>query len=234
MQLRFLFILAGACGLAAASLLSGCKADGGKQDVSRSAQISAETPAVSSAVDRRPVIVCFGDSLTAGYGTEPGQSYPDDLQPLLQAKGFPYRVVNAGVSGNTTKDGLERVASVLARQPQIVVLEFGGNDGLRGLPVEQTEANLASMVQQLQRGGATVVLAGMTLPPDYGPGYVAKFTAMYPALAKRYKVRLLPFLLQGVYGVAGSMQEDGIHATAQGNKQVAANVEALIEPLLKR
>jgi acyl-CoA thioesterase-1 len=184
--------------------------------------------------DTRPLLLCFGDSLTAGYGNDPGQSYPDDLQRLLDAHGYPYHVVNDGISGNTTKDGLDRIQRVLARHPQIVVVEFGGNDGLRGLPLEQTQANLSSIIDQLQHSGAKVVLAGITLPPDYGPDYIKAFDAMYPALAKQYHVRLLPFLLKGVYGVPGDMQDDATHATAQGNKQVALNIEALLHPLLKR
>jgi acyl-CoA thioesterase-1 len=190
---------------------------------------SAPTPA-----DTRPRIICFGDSLTAGFGTDLGQSYPDQLQRNLDAQGYHYHVVNAGISGNTTKDGLERVQLVIARHPEIVVVEFGGNDGLRGLPIEQTQANLSAILDQLQKSGAKVVLAGITLPPDYGPDYIKKFDAMYPALAKQYHIRLLPFILKDVYGVSGDMQEDATHATAQGNKQVALNVEALLKPLLKR
>jgi len=186
------------------------------------------------APDTRPLILCYGDSLTAGYGTEPGESYPDDLQRLLDAQGYHYRVLNLGVSGNTTKDGLDRIARVLAHHPAIVVLEFGGNDGLRGLPLDQTKANLSSMIDQLQHNGATVALAGITLPPDYGKDYIGKLNAMYPALAKQYHLRLLPFLLQDVYGIPGDMQDDATHATAQGNKQVAINVERLIAPLLKK
>jgi acyl-CoA thioesterase-1 len=178
--------------------------------------------------------VCFGDSLTAGYGTDPGESYPDVLQKLLDTQGYNYRVVNAGISGNTTKDGLERINRVMAHNPKIVVVEFGGNDGLRGLPVEQTEANLAQIIEALQKSGAEVALAGITLPPEYGYAYIAKFDAMYTTLAKQYHVPLLPFLLKDVYGVAGDMQADATHATAQGNRQVAANVEQLIEPLLRR
>ena len=197
--------------------------------------VNAPAPVVRDDVtDVRPVIVCFGDSLTAGYGTDPGQSYPDALQKRLDAQGYHYRVVNAGVSGETTKDGLERVAGVAARHPQIVVLEFGGNDGLRGLPLEQTQSNLASMIETLQKSGAQVALAGITLPPEYGPDYIAKINAIYPALAKKYHVRLLPFLLKDVYGVAGDMQEDGHHATAKGNLGVAVTVEKLIQPMLKK
>jgi acyl-CoA thioesterase-1 len=200
------------------------------------------TPAPAAALDAtpdtRPLIVCFGDSLTAGYGTDPGQSYPDQLQILLDAKGYHYHVVNSGVSGNTTKDGIERLDRALARLDghpgSIAIIEFGGNDGLRGLPLEQTKTNLAQMVEQFQHAGARVALAGITLPPDYGKDYIAQLNAIYPALAKQYRVPLLPFLLQDVYGIPGDMQDDATHATAKGNKQVALNVEKLVTPLLKK
>ncbi len=193
----------------------------------------AEPPNAATA-DARPTVICFGDSLTAGYGTDPGQSYPDFLQKMLNDKGYKYRVVNEGISGNTSKDGVERVGHITARNPALVVVEFGGNDGLRGLPLEQTQKNIATMIEGLQKSGTKVALAGITLPPDYGPDYIAKFNAMYSVLAKKYQVPLLPFLLQNVYGVSGSMQDDSTHATAQGNKQVAANIEKLIQPSLKK
>jgi acyl-CoA thioesterase-1 len=180
------------------------------------------------------VIVCFGDSLTAGLGIESTSSYPADLQHLLDAAGYHYHVVNEGVSGDTTKDGLERIDRVLAHQPQIVVLEFGGNDGLRGLPVSMAQQNIATMIDRLQRGGAKVALAGISLPPQYGADYIARFDAIYPALAKQFHVPLLPFLLRDVYGVSGDIQSDGVHPTAQGARQVAANVQKLIQPMLKK
>lgn len=180
------------------------------------------------------MIVCFGDSLTAGYGTDPGESYPDDLQRNLDVQGYQDRVSNQGISGDTTKDGLERISRVIAEHPKIVVLEFGGNDGLRGLPLEQTQANLDAMIAQLKASGTQVALAGITLPPDYGQDYIARFNAMYPLLAKKYHLPLLPFLLQDVYGVPGDIQDDHTHATAQGNRQVAVNVERLIKPMLKK
>ncbi|AEU37902.1 arylesterase [Granulicella mallensis] len=222
--------------LCASLALSGCKSDtAGPAETSQNTQQPVpQRPVAAAPVSDRPVIVCFGDSLTAGYGTDPGQSYPDYLQQRLDDAGFHYHVVNAGVSGNTTKDGLNRIARVIAQHPELVVVEFGGNDGLRGLQLEQTQQSLASIVEQLQASGTKVVLAGITLPPDYGPDYIAKFNAMYPALAKKYHVPLLPFLLQGVYGVPGDMQDDSTHATAKGNQQVAVNVQRLIEPLLKR
>ena len=229
-----------AAALAASVALTGCKSAHSNAE----APTAASTPAPATSVpdqtptpdatDTRPLLVCFGDSLTAGYGTDFGEAYPDDLQRLLDAQGYHYHVINAGISGNTTKDGLNRIQLVIARHPELVVVEFGGNDGLRGLPIEQTEANLSSIVDQLQKSGAKVVLAGITLPPDYGPDYIKKFDAMYPAIAMKYHVRLLPFLLKDVYGVPGDMQADATHATAQGNKQVAVNVEALLHPLLKR
>jgi acyl-CoA thioesterase-1 len=226
-------ILAGLGVFVCATCLFGCKADNGKADPGLSSQITIQQPATAQVPDGRPVIVCFGDSLTAGYRTDPGQSYPDALQKILDQGNYPYRVVNEGVSGNTTKDGLDRIGRVLALHPVLVVIEFGGNDGLRGLPLEQTKNNLASIIEQLQAARIKVALAGITLPPDYGPDYIAKFNAMYPAIAKQYHVPMLPFLLQGVYGVPGDMQDDQTHATAQGNKQVAANVAGLIEPMLK-
>ena len=194
----------------------------------------APAPAKPALQDHRPLIVCFGDSLTAGYGTDPGQSYPDYLQSNLDARGYHYRVVNEGISGNTTKDGLERIHAILALNPAIVIVEFGGNDGLRGLRIEDSRANLDKIVATLKSTGTKVVLAGITLPPDYGPDYIQQFNATYALLAQKYKVPLLPFLLQGVFGVDGMMQRDRTHATAAGNKIVAHNLMPLVTPLLKK
>src|SRR6185437_8746074 len=133
--------------------------------------------------DPRPVIVAFGDSLTAGYGVEPGKSYPDDLQHRLDAGGYRYHVVNLGVSGDTTTDGVQRLQDVLAAKPAIVILEFGGNDGLRGLPVATTRANQIQMVETLQKAGIQILLAGMTLPRNYGPDYIHSFEQVYLDLA---------------------------------------------------
>ncbi len=225
----------------------GCKADAGSRassqmDEASGAAKTMEAPsagasaadAVPAKIDNRPLIVCFGDSLTAGYGADDGASYPDFLQKELDKAGYRYRVVNEGVSGNTTKDGVDRLAGVVAMKPAIVVLEFGGNDGLRGFKTATTKANLAAMIEGLQKGGAKVVLAGITLPPDYGADYVSTFTANYPQLAKKYNVPVLPFLLKDVYGVDGMMQADRTHATDKGNEIVARNVLPLVEPLLRR
>ena len=195
---------------------------------------TAPAPVPAPVNDPRPILLCFGDSLTAGLGTDRGQSYPDYLQADLDAKGYLYRVVNEGVSGNTTKDGVERLDSVIAMKPAIVVVEFGGNDGLRGLPIEDSRSNLDKIIAALKASGAKVVLAGITLPPDYGPDYINQFNDTYSLLAKKYKVPMLPFLLKGVFGVDGMMQRDNTHATAAGNKVVANNVLPLIQPFLKK
>ena len=197
---------------------------------------SPEAPVVQPTPvnDNRPLIVCFGDSLTAGYGADAGKSYPDYLQADLDAAGYHYRVVNQGISGNTTKDGVERVDDIIAMKPAVVVVEFGGNDGLRGLRIEDSRANLDKIVDTLKTSGTKVVLAGITLPPDYGPDYIKQFNETYSLLAKKYNVPVLPFLLKGVFGVDGMMQRDNTHATADGNKVVAKNILPLILPLLKK
>jgi acyl-CoA thioesterase-1 len=180
------------------------------------------------------VIVCFGDSLTAGYGADPGHSYPDYLQQLLDSRGYHYRVVNKGISGDTSKDGVNRLNDVLAAHPAIAVVEFGGNDGLRGLPATATRANLDKVISTLQQAGVKVALAGITLPPDYGPDYIHDINETYSLAARKFKVPLLPFLLIHVYNIPGGLQQDGIHATAKGNAIVAEDVFALIRPILKK
>ena len=181
-----------------------------------------------------PVVVAFGDSLTAGFGAEPGNSYPDFLQKDLQARGLHWRVVNQGVSGDTTTDGLNRVSEVIAVHPVIVIVEFGGNDGLRGLPLETTRSNLDQIIEKLLKSGARVVLAGMTLPPNYGLEYIRPFEKIYVDLAAKYKIPRIRFLLEGVGGNPKLMQRDGLHATAEGNAIVAQNVLRTLEPLIRQ
>lgn len=193
-------------------------------------QFSSGAP--STHIDTRPVIVAFGDSLSAGYGAEPGKSFPDFLQKDLDAAGLHWRVLNAGVSGNTTTDGLYRVDEVLADKPRITIIEFGGNDGLRGLPLETTRTNLEQMIQKLQSGGSKVLIAGMTLPPNYGGDYITGFGKIYIDAAKKYNVPRIPFLLSEVALRPGLMQQDGIHPTAQGNEIVAKTVMRYLKPLL--
>ena len=185
------------------------------------------------AADSRPVLVAFGDSLSAGFGAEPGASYPDFLQKELDSKGLAYRVANLGISGDTTSGGLSRVPSALDLKPRFVILELGGNDGLRGLPLSQTRANLDAMIRRFTGAGARVVVAGMTLPPNYGPDYVRQFEAIYVDLAREHKLTRIPFLLEGVWDVPGLMQADGIHPTAKGNAEIARRVMKIVEPLLR-
>jgi acyl-CoA thioesterase-1 len=229
-QIEVLFILA-----VVTVGMSGCKSGQPAPQPVSTTSISAPQPQPAAPTpDHRPLVVCFGDSLTAGYGADPGDSYPDFLQADLDAHGYHYRVVNEGISGNTTKDAVARLDHILALKPAVVVVELGGNDGLRGLPIADSRANLDKIVATLKASGAKVALAGITLPPDYGPDYIKQFDATYTLLAKKYHVPMLPFLLQGVYGVPGMMQADQTHATAAGNKIVAGNVLPLIQPLLKK
>lgn len=184
--------------------------------------------------DNRSVIACFGDSITAGFGLDPGQSYPDLLQRDLDQGGYRYRVVNLGVSGDTTQDGVARLPLLLAERPAIVLLELGGNDGLRGLPVSVTRSNLEQIIVAGQNVGARIILAGMTLPPNYGPDYISKFEAVYKGLAAQYKSTLIPFLLAGVGGNAALMQKDGLHPNAAGARRVEEIVRKALQPLLKQ
>ncbi|MFZ0663757.1 MAG: arylesterase [Acidobacteriaceae bacterium] len=179
-------------------------------------------------------IVCFGDSLTAGHGAPAGHSYPDYLRRLLDSRGYHYRVLNMGISGDTTKDGVGRLPNVLASHPTIAVVEFGGNDALRGLPIAATRANLDHIIATLQHAGVKVALAGITLPPNYGPDYIHAINQIYVDAAKKYHVPLLPFIYTNVYKVPGTIQPDGIHATAKGNALVAKNIFTLIKPMLKK
>ncbi|MBL8175616.1 MAG: arylesterase [Bryobacterales bacterium] len=188
----------------------------------------------SAPADTRPVIVAFGDSLSAGYGLEPGLSYPDFLQKNLDAAGYSYRIVNEGISGDTSSGGLERVPSVLAHKPAIVILELGANDGLRGIPVAQTRDNLDQILTQLKASGASVLLAGITLPRNYGELYIRDFDRIYPGLAAKHGVPRLPFLLEGVVLNPKLMQRDALHPTAEGCRIVARNVFTALQPLLKK
>jgi acyl-CoA thioesterase I len=182
----------------------------------------------------RPRIVAFGNSLTAGLGVSPDQSYPAHLQRILDAAGYAYQVVNAGVSGDTTAGGVRRVFWVLNSKPAIVILELGGNDGLRGLSLQETKANLERIIQQLQQASVTVVLAGMKLPPNYGQDYTGGFEALYQALAKQYRLKMIPFFLDGVAGSSSLNQADGIHPTGEGYRLIVERVFPTLKPLLER
>jgi acyl-CoA thioesterase-1 len=182
----------------------------------------------------RPSIVAFGNSLTAGLGVAPAQSYPAHLQRTLDAAGYGYRVVNAGVSGDTTAGGVRRVSWTLNSKPAIVILELGANDGLRGLSLQETKANLERIIQQFQQASVTVVLAGMKLPPNYGQDYTEGFESLYKSLAKQYRLTLIPFFLDGVATSSTLNQADGIHPTGEGYRLIVEKVFPVLEPLLKK
>lgn len=183
--------------------------------------------------DARPKIVAFGDSLTAGLGVSPDETYPAQLQQQLDARGHRYQVLNAGVSGDTSAGGLRRVSWVLAGKPSLVILELGGNDGLRGLSLRETRSHLDAIIKRVKEAGVQVILAGMKLPPNYGEEYTTEFEAMYRDLAKAHALPLIPFLLEGVGGEQKLNQADGIHPTGEGYRIVVENVLKTLLPLLK-
>ncbi len=215
---------------AAALLLAGCGKDNPPPATTQPAPVST----APAKIDTRPVILAFGDSLTAGHGLPEGQSYADFLQKDLDARGFSYHVVNQGISGDTTDGGVSRLDSALALKPQIVILELGANDGLRGLPIEKTQENLDTMIAAFQGAGAKVVLCGMTLPRNYGQNYIKNFEKVFETLSKTRKTALIPFFLEGVATKPELMQGDALHPTAEGCRLVAQTVFKHLQPLLAR
>jgi acyl-CoA thioesterase-1 len=189
-------------------------------------------PAEIKTPDNRPIIAAFGDSLTSGQGVDPGRNYPSQLQERIDAEGYRYKVVNAGVSGETSAQGVNRIQSVIGLQPSIVIVELGANDGLRGLPAAATQRNLELIIQHLQAAGAKIVLAGMQVPPNYGPQYTKAFRDIFKNVAKQHDIPLIPFFLEGVGGIAALNQDDGVHPTAEGYSIVVENVWKQLKPLL--
>ena len=188
----------------------------------------------SAARAESPVILVLGDSLSAGYGIPVEKGWVSLLQRRLVERGFPYRVVNASISGDTTSGGLSRLPAALElHRPAIVVLELGANDGLRGQPPMAMSRNLSRMIEQSQQAGARVVLAEMRIPPNYGPLYAQKFQATFGELAQHYAIPLIPFLLDGVAGNPALIQDDGLHPRAEAQPQILDNVWAVLEPTLK-
>jgi acyl-CoA thioesterase-1 len=186
----------------------------------------------SQGQNRRPIIVAFGDSLTAGAGVEPEQNYPSKLQRKIDQSGYRYAVVNAGISGETSSQGLDRLRSVCNLHPAIVIVEFGANDGLRGFPLNEMEQNLKAIVSGIQAAGAKPILAGMRVPPNYGPLHAASFSKVFETVAEEYGSALIPFLLEGVGGHPHLNQEDGIHPTAEGYDIIVETVWKVLKPML--
>ena len=192
---------------------------------------SAQSPRVSkdstiSAPTNKKTILFFGNSLTAGYGVDPSEAYPALIQDKIDSLGLNYKVINAGVSGETTADGNSRIDWILKQPIDIFVLELGGNDGLRGIPLTETKKNLQSIIDKVKAKypNAKIILEGMQIPPNMGPAYTSKFKEIYPEVASENHIDLVPFLLKGVGGDPKLNQRDGIHPTAEGHKIVAENV----------
>jgi acyl-CoA thioesterase-1 len=182
----------------------------------------------------QPLLVCYGDSITAGYGLPYGQSYPDQLQKILNAHGYHYTVRNLGISGATTTDALANLSTVLRLHPAVVIVEFGGNDGLRGLPLAQSSKNLDQIITGLQKARIRVLLAGITLPANYGQDYIQDFDKIFRTLAAKHHVAVVPMIYQNLVHVPGTIQPDGIHPTEKGAKIVAETIWPALKPLLTR
>jgi acyl-CoA thioesterase I len=206
------------------------------QGTSVDARPGVAAPPASNAASRpeERILVAFGNSLTAGLGVNSGETYPARLQEKLSLAGYRYRVVNAGVSGDTTAGALRRVDWVLKSKPDIVIIELGANDGLRGLDLKDTRANLTQIIQRFQAAGVKPILAGMKLPPNYGPAYTGSFQGMYSDLAKHYDIPLIPFFLEGVATKTDLNQPDGIHPTGSGYAIVVDTLWPTLLPLLKK
>jgi acyl-CoA thioesterase-1 len=182
----------------------------------------------------RPLLVCYGDSITAGYGLESGQAFPDALERDLNARGYHYKVKNHGTSGATTKDAVADLRAVLLLRPEIVIVEFGGNDGLRGLPLEQTRRNLDVVLTALEDAHIKILLAGITLPPNYGREYIQQFEQLFRELAAKHHAAFVPMIYKDLINVPGTIQRDGIHPTAKGSEIIARTLLSALVSLLRK
>ncbi|MBV9462669.1 MAG: arylesterase [Verrucomicrobiae bacterium] len=198
----------------------------------------AALPILHAADSGPKTIVVLGDSLAAGYGVELDEAYPALLQKKITDAGWPDNVVNAGVSGDTSSDGLARIDWVLKQKVDVLLLELGGNDGLRGIPVDVTRRNLLEIIERTRAKypGVRIILAGMRMPPNVGQRYGDSFAQMFPELARTSRAELVPFLLEGVGGKTGLglNQADGIHPTGAGHRMVAENVWKVLRPVLEK
>ena len=185
---------------------------------------------------KSPTVLVLGDSLAAGFGVDPSEAFPSVLQRRAEASGITVRVINGGVSGDTTAGGLRRLDWMLRSPVDVLFLELGGNDGLRGLPIESTRSNLTAIIQKTRsrHPKAEIVVAGMQMPPNVGQDYADRFRALFPEVARDEKATLVPFLLEGVGGVPDLNLPDQIHPTPQGHRMIASNAWPVLEPLLRR
>lgn len=222
------------CACAASALVACTAGPAETPDVSATTSALAVTPPPSAASLDLPRVVFLGDSLTAGYGLEADESYPALLQARMQAEGYDYEVVNAGVSGDTSAGGLRRLDWALAGDVRVIVVALGGNDGLRGLPVEALKKNMQDIITGSHARGVDVLIAGMEAPPNFGSDYTAAFREVYRDLAEEHQVVLVPFLLEGVAGIPDLNIRDGIHPNPQGARIVEATVWQALAPMLSR
>ncbi|GAB3986605.1 arylesterase [Spirosoma daeguense] len=212
----------------------GCGSSDTKSD-----STTSNTPASSSAAQsnsaKKQVVLFYGNSLAAGYGVEPTEAFPALVGEKIDSAGLNYTVVNAGLSGETTAGGKSRISWVLRQPVSVFVLELGGNDGLRGLPLTATRQNLQAIMDTVRKKNpeATIVLAGMQIPPNMGTSYSKEFRELFKELADKNKAVLIPFLLEGVGGIPKLNQADGIHPTPAGHKIVANTVWQVLQPILK-
>ena len=206
----------------------------GTEQPAPAASASSTAPATptSAGEDGRPQIVVLGDSLSAGLGLLENQAYPALLQQKLDADGYKLHVVNAGVSGDTSAAGLDRMDWALQGDVRILILELGANDGLRGLPVNEMKKNLSEIIRKAQQKGISVLLLGMEAPPNYGPEYAVSFRRVFPDLAREFHVTLVPFMLDGVAGNAALNQGDGIHPNVEGAQIVAETIWKILQPMV--
>jgi acyl-CoA thioesterase-1 len=182
----------------------------------------------------RPLLVCYGDSITAGHGLQAGQSFPDALQKDLDRLGYRYAINNQGPSGATTKDAVAGLRSILLLHPEIVIVEFGGNDGLRGLPLSETRRNLDQVLTALESAHIKILLAGITLPPNYGQEYILQFDQLFRDLAAKHHAAFVPMIYKDLIHVPGTIQPDGIHPTAKGSDIIAHTLMPVLKPLLHK
>ena len=201
------------------------QAGSSKESTSQSAEEASE---------ERPVILFYGNSITAGYGLDMSEAFPALIQERLDSLNYDYKVINAGLSGETSAGGLSRIDWVLKTPVDIFVLELGGNDGLRGISLDETEKNLSAILEKVKASNPQVkiIVAGMQIPPNMGQEYTDRFKSIFPALAQQHNTLHIPFILEGVGGIPELNLPDGIHPTPEGHKIVAENVWAVLEPII--
>lgn len=217
-------------------LLISCGKKTKKSNDNSSKKDNSESQNVSNKTDNSKVILCFGNSLTAGLGLETSEAFPALIQNKVDSLGYDYKVVNAGLSGETTASGKNRIDWVLKQNVDIFILELGANDGLRGIPLHETRQNLQDIINTVKtkNPNAKIIIAGMQIPPNMGQEYTSEFKNIFPELAEKNDIALIPFLLDGVAGNPDLNQSDGIHPTAEGYKIVSNNVWEVLERVLNK